>query len=127
MTSDRQDNASDASRPKYWAFISYSHNTQYRRWGEWLHRRLETYRVPKNLVGKPGRNERIPRRCVPIFRDREELATTSDLGAPIRQALQESRTLVVICSPAAARSQWVNEEIKAYKMLGRADRIQCLI
>src|SRR5436190_7292134 len=37
---------------KYWAFINYSHLD--RRWGEWLHRQLETYRVPKNLVGKPS-------------------------------------------------------------------------
>jgi WD40 repeat protein len=112
---------------KYWAFISYSHNPQYRRWGEWLHRQLETYRVPRKLVGKPGRDGNIPRRCFPIFRDREELPTASDLGAPIRQALKESRTLIVICSPAAARSEWVNEEVKAYKTMGHADRLQCLI
>ena len=31
------------------------------------------------------------------------------------------------CSPAAARSRWVNEEILAYKRLGREGRIFCLI
>ena len=35
---------------KYKAFISYSH--QDKKWGDWLHRALETYRVPKGLVGK---------------------------------------------------------------------------
>ena len=28
---------------KYWAFISYSH--QDKKWGDWLHKALETYRV----------------------------------------------------------------------------------
>ena len=34
---------------------------------------------------------------------------------------------LVICSPEAARSRWVNEEILAFKRLGRDDRIFCLI
>ena len=34
---------------------------------------------------------------------------------------------IVICSPRAARSKWVNEEILAFKRLGREDRIFCLI
>jgi hypothetical protein len=33
---------------KYKAFISYSH--QDKKWGDWLHKALETYRVPKGLV-----------------------------------------------------------------------------
>jgi serine/threonine-protein kinase len=33
----------------------------------------------------------------------------------------------VICSPPAAKSRWVNEEIVAFKRLGREDRIFCLI
>ena len=32
-----------------------------------------------------------------------------------------------ICSPQAAKSKWVNEEILAFKRLGREDRIFCLI
>ena len=37
---------------KYWAFISYSHHDT--KWAEWLHKLLETYHVPRQLVGKPG-------------------------------------------------------------------------
>ena len=33
----------------------------------------------------------------------------------------------MICSPQAAKSRWVNEEIIAFKRLGREDRIFCLI
>ena len=69
----------------------------------------------------------MPKRLTPIFRDREELASATDLGAMITAALQQSACQIVICSPQAAKSRWVNEEILAFKRLGRADRIFCLI
>jgi tetratricopeptide (TPR) repeat protein len=69
----------------------------------------------------------VPKRLAPIFRDREELASATDLGASINAALSESACQIVICSPSAARSRWVNEEILAFKRLGREDRIFCLI
>src|SRR4051812_25293640 len=113
------------SPARYWAFISYSH--QDRKWGDWLHRSLETYRVPRRLVGKPSRDGVVPARVFPIFRDREELPVSADLGGNINEALRESRYLIVICSPRAAKSRWVNEEVLAFKRLGRADRILALI
>ena len=110
---------------KYKAFISYSHEDS--KWADWLHRCLETYRVPKHLVGKITDRDPVPKRLAPIFRDRAELPTATDLGEAIHEALQESSCLIVICSPAAARSRWVNEEVLAYKKLGRENQIFCLI
>ncbi|HEY2139074.1 MAG TPA: TIR domain-containing protein, partial [Chthoniobacterales bacterium] len=110
---------------KYWAFISYSHTDK--EWGDWLHKSLETYRVPSRLVGKESRDGIIPSRIFPVFRDREELPVSSDLGTNISEALRESRYLIVVCSPRSARSRWVGEEIKAFKRLGREDRILALI
>jgi hypothetical protein len=69
----------------------------------------------------------VPKRLAPIFRDREELASATDLGTVISEALQQSACQIVICSPQAAKSKWVNEEIIAFKRLGREDRIFCLI
>jgi len=69
----------------------------------------------------------VPKRLVPVFRDREELASATDLGTVINEALRLSGCQIVICSPSAARSRWVNEEILAFKRLGREDRIFCLI
>ncbi len=69
----------------------------------------------------------VPKRIYPVFRDREELPTSSDLGANINQALKASRYLVVICSPKSAVSRWVNEEVKAFKAMGGEGRILCLI
>ena len=110
---------------KYWAFLSYSHTDK--KWGDWLHRALETYRVPRRLVGKESRDGKVPQRIFPIFRDREELPVSADLSANINEALRESRYLIVICSPRSAQSRWVGEEIKNYKKLGREDRILALI
>jgi tetratricopeptide (TPR) repeat protein len=69
----------------------------------------------------------VPRRLHPVFRDREELPSATDLGAIISEALRASGCQIVICSPNSARSRWVNEEILAFKRLGREDRIFCLI
>jgi len=110
---------------KYWAFLSYSHTD--RQWGDWLHKALETYRVPRRLIGKESRDGKIPPRVFPVFRDREELPVSSDLSANIEEALGESRYLIVICSPRSAQSRWVGEEIKTYQRLGREDRILALI
>lgn len=106
---------------RYCAFISYRHADK--AWGDWLHRALETYRVPLALVGTEGAGGTVPPRVRPVFRDREELAAAHDLGAEINEALRDSASLVVICSPRSARSKWVNEEILTFKRLGRADRI----
>jgi len=110
---------------KYKAFISYSH--QDKKWGDWLHKSLETYSIPKALIGKKTLYGEVPKRLFPVFRDRDELPTATELGTVIDKALNDSSHLVVICSPRSAKSQWVNEEIKQFKRLGKADRILCLI
>jgi tetratricopeptide (TPR) repeat protein len=111
--------------PKYRAFISYSHRDS--GWASWLHGALERYRPPKPLIGTVTERGEVPRRIAPIFRDRAELPTATDLGTLINAALTASACQIVICSPAAAASKWVNEEILAFKRLGREDRIFCVM
>ena len=110
---------------QYRAFISYSHSDE--EWARWLHKSLETYRVPKHLVGRETEFGPVPERLAPVFRDREELASATNLGDTLMRALQQSATQIVICSPMAAKSRWVNEEIKTFKRLGRSNRIFALI
>ena len=110
---------------RYSAFISYNHRD--RKEASWLHRTLETYRIPKSLHGREGALGTIGPRLPPVFQDREELAGNADLAASVLEALQQSASLVVICSPNAVQSRWVNEEIRAFTAMGRRDRIQCLI
>ncbi len=118
-----QDSGSPAFR--YYAFISYSH--QDKAWADWLHKVLETYAVPKRLVGRTTTAGVIPKRLTPIFRDRDELASAHDLDRKVNEALAQSANLIVICSPRSAASHWVQQEILAYKRLGRVERIFCLI
>ncbi|HEV2650190.1 MAG TPA: hypothetical protein VGU69_02950, partial [Rhizomicrobium sp.] len=73
---------------KYRAFISYSHRDK--KWADWLHRALETYRVPKALVGKVGRDGPIPAKIFPVYRDRAETPAVADLQAYVQAALEQS-------------------------------------
>src|SRR4249919_937722 len=110
---------------KYFAFISYSHAD--RSWGDWLHKALETYPIPSRLVGRDTGAGPIPKSLAPIFRDRDELPSATDLSRKVNEALAQSANLIVICSPHSAASRWVNEEILGFKRLGRADRVFCLV
>jgi MTH538 TIR-like domain (DUF1863) len=110
---------------KFKAFISYSHADQST--AAWLHKAIETYSIPKELRGTAGRDGPIPKQLFPVFRDRDELSSCPDLSRSIHEALQVSAYLIVLCSPAAGRSKWVNQEIIEFKKLGRSDRIHALI
>jgi tetratricopeptide (TPR) repeat protein len=68
-----------------------------------------------------------PRRLTPIFRDQDELSASGDLGDALVAALKGSLFLVVICSPASARSHWVGEEILTFKRMYGEGRILALI
>lgn len=109
----------------YRAFISYSHRDK--AWADWLHKALETYRVPPRLIGEHTNAGVVPRRLNPVFRDREELSSSPELGSKIDEALAQSANLIVLCSPASATSRWVNEEVLAYQRMGRSGHIFCLI
>jgi len=110
---------------RYRAYISYSHKDE--NWAAWLHRALESYRVPRNLVGNNTSAGEVPARIRPVFRDRDDLSSATDLGGIVKQALADSENLIVVCSPDAAASHWVKEEIREFARLGRADRIFCII
>lgn len=112
---------------KYWAFISYSHRDE--AWARWLHRALETYRIPKQLARRSATRDGGPSadRIYPVFRDRDELSGGFDLSEKITSALYQSRFLLVICSPRAAASRHVQHEIEIFENFGREKRVLCLI
>lgn len=111
---------------RYWAFISYS--SKDKKWARWLHRKIETYGIPAQLVSHPTPvGHPAPKRFHPLFHDRAELPASSDLGAAIEDALQASRYLIVICSPNAAQSKWVNKEIRTFQEFHGQRRILAMI
>ena len=109
---------------KYSAFISYSH--QDRKTAEWLHGSLESYRVPRELVGKATPKGHVGRKLDPVFIDRLDLAAGT-LSRQILGALQNSEHLIVVCSPNSRKSRFVAHEIDEFIRLGRTDRILALI
>ena len=101
----------------YDAFISYSHkDIEHARW---LQKKLETFRIPRDLecgeiVGSAGN--------LRIFRDQTDLAGV-ELQESLQKELEASKYLIVVCSPASAASPWVNEEILYFQSLGRDHRV----
>lgn len=108
---------------RYAAFISYSH--QDRKIAKWLHRAIETYRIPRGLtrdgtgdLDEGAKAEPISSTALrPIFRDDEELGGAAELGPKLEAALSAAEALIVICSPAAASSQWVDKEIRLFRVM----------
>lgn len=116
---------------EYWCFISYRHADNKlpgRQWATWLHQSLESYEIPEDLVGATNdRGHVIPDRIFPVFRDEEELPADAELSQAIDKALQRSRFLVVLCSPQAVASRFVNEEIIRFKQLRKDDCLLAVI
>jgi formylglycine-generating enzyme required for sulfatase activity len=108
---------------RYRAFISYSQKdkAQARR----LHQALERYRLPNHL--EAAKVDRKTRKLGRFFRDDEEMGAATDLGAALQGAIADAENLIVVCSPHAAQSKWVNEEIIHFKRTGRAENIFALI
>jgi MTH538 TIR-like domain (DUF1863) len=94
------------------AFISYSHTDA--AMAAALQKKLERYRLPRKIaaaynIGNTALGQ--------IFRDQEDLAAAPSLSDAIQNALAHSQALIVICSPAAAVSQWVTQEIQLFRSL----------
>jgi len=107
---------------RYRAFISYSHGDE--RWARWLQRALEHYKLPKTLRTA---HPEMPASLFPIFRDRDELASSTDLSESIQRSMADSEALILICSPESAKSHWVNEEVRRFRETRGDEQIFCLL
>ncbi len=105
----------------YRAFLSYSHRDTSE--AAWLHKKLEEWRIDRDLVGRETDIGPVPDTLRPIFRDREDFAGGHSLEQATSAALEASEFLIVLCSPSAVASDYVNEEVRKFKAMGRADRV----
>lgn len=101
----------------YYAFISYKREDE--KWARWIQKKLERYTIPS--VIRQG-DSRMPRQIRPVFRDNTDL-TGGLLIKGLKSELLNSRYLIVICSPNATKSEWVNQEIKTFIETGRLEQI----
>ena len=105
--------AAELGKPRrFAAFISYAHADA--AIAAKLQSRLERYRLPKHLAESFADGQTA---LGQIFRDREDLAAAPSLSDAIHAAIAEAEALVVICSPDAAASRWVGEEIALFRGL----------
>jgi hypothetical protein len=79
---------SDPRAARFRAFVSYSHADA--AIAQKLHRKIETYRLPRHLRLDPIANENNGR-LGRIFRDHEDLPAAEDLSESVKRALARSR------------------------------------
>ena len=98
---------------RYLAFISYRHRDRDQLISGLFRKGLENHALPRELAAGNRR----------VFRDTDELPTSSDLGRDIEDALAESGWLIALCSDEYVQSRWCMREIDEYISLGRKARI----
>lgn len=87
----------------YDVFISYSRKDK--EFASRLEKALENY--------KPSKDLKVPQRNLKIFRDEEDI-TGVEYNQAIETNLKNSKKLIVICSPDARKSKYVNDEIRRF-------------
>lgn len=102
---------------QYTAFISYRHCPLDMAVAEALHKRIEHYRVPKDLRKNGQKHMGV------VFRDRDELPLSNDLTQDIYEALDNAQFLIVVCTPDTPKSLWVDREIQHFLEKHGHDRI----
>jgi hypothetical protein len=99
----------------YKAFISYSHAAD-GKLAPALQSALHRFAKPWYRL-----------RAIRVFRDKTTLALTPALWPAIEKALSESEYFILLASPQAAESPWVQQEIDYWLTKRSADRHKLLI
>ena len=87
------------NEPAFDAFISYSHKAD----GNFAPKLQEAL----GRIARPW----YRRRALRVFRDETTLSATPELWPTIQHALDQSRFFILLASPEAAASHWVNQEL----------------
>jgi hypothetical protein len=101
-------------KPTYinYAFISYSRKDI--EFARKLEKALEDYKPPKDL--------NVPQRNLVIFRDESDF-TGVQYEESIEKHLKTSKKMIVICSPDARKSKYVDDEIRRFAEARGAENI----
>ncbi|MFS8103843.1 toll/interleukin-1 receptor domain-containing protein [Lentzea alba] len=101
----------DPDGAEYGAFISYSHRQS-----------TQVALDAKRLIESLGKRWHVRRACQ-VFLDRSNLAAAPELWNELVQELAKSRWFVLLASPDAAASKWVDKEIRWWLENRSADTI----
>ena len=119
MTWEKHHSDTRQTANEYAAFISYRHLPQDQEVAKQVQHAIETFKLPRGINAQ-GRTDGRLGKC---FRDEDELSASHSLPDRILDALAKSSSLVVICSPEARDSVWVNREIAAFIEMHGRERI----
>ena len=103
---------------KYFAFISFQSSDA--REAVRLQHAIERYRLPAVLCKE---DSSIPRRIKPLYCYLNDMHAGEELMQELKSRMEQSRYLIVICSPRAAKSAYINSGIDYFVSLGRRDGI----
>lgn len=95
---------------KYTAFISY--NSKDDKVARWLQKRLESYSLPSVLANESGVGNKLEgnsRRRFRIFRYVTDFVAKNIND--VTKELDQSKYLIVVCSPNSANAPWVRTEV----------------
>lgn len=102
---------------RYKAFISYHHSRQDKKIASRIQNVIEHFRLPGTAGTDAAKNH------YSVFRDETELSLSSDLNTSLKEALDQSEFLIVICSEETRKSAWVLEEIEYFLITHDYDHI----
>lgn len=109
LAKERETKIQSSARKPFDAYLAYSHGDSHRLAAE-LQRALERYPA----VG--GRRLRV-------FRDSTDLAASPDLMSNITNMLDNSEYLILLASPKAAKSRWIEAELLHFQKSHHQNRI----
>ena len=101
------------------AFISYKREDE--EWAKWLQKKLEHYKLPTE-IRKQNPDLEFAKNPRHVFKDTTDLSG-GVLAKAIKEGLDSSKFLIVICSPRAAKSEWVCKEVQEFIDSGREEYI----
>lgn len=102
---------------KYFAFISYKSEDLKEAWA--LKKKLDGYKLP-TLLCKQYEKERKP--TYEAFLDKTNIQP-GDLTQELKDNLDNSHYLIVVCSPRSAKSEYVTAEIEHFTRNGRENEM----
>ncbi|MDR3322561.1 MAG: hypothetical protein LBS93_08930 [Synergistaceae bacterium] len=114
---------------RFYAFVSHEEGGRDEKCARWLRRRLENYRIPVETVSRLRREsaaiteDTIPSRLAVGASARTFFGYPPEEPAGPGSVTMAARYLIVICSPRAAKSERVNEDVKEFVESGKEDYI----
>ena len=101
----------------YFAFISFQSSDA--REALRLQHAIESYRLPAVLC----KQNNVPRKIKPLYCYLNDMHAGEELMQELKSRMEQSRFLIVVCSPRSAKSVFVNSGIDYFVSLGRRDSI----